>query len=71
MQILRFVRAKRMAVRCGLVGMLSLTAGCGEDTTTQPATTQEQKDKMKKFQGDFKGARSEAIKDAPKGRDGR
>ena len=66
MHVLRFVHAKRMVVRFGLVGMLSLTAGCAEDTTTQAPTTQEQKNKMEKFQVDYKAARAKAIKDAPR-----
>jgi hypothetical protein len=66
MYILRFVCTKRMVVRFGLVGMLGLTAGCAEDTTTHPPTTQEQKTKMEKFQVDYKAARAKAIKDAPR-----
>ena len=72
MRVDRLVHAKRMVLCLGLVGMLGLTAGCAEDTTTQAPTTQEQKDKMNKFQGDYKAARAKAIKDAPRVRgDGR
>jgi hypothetical protein len=66
MRVDRLVHARRMVLCLGLVGMLSLTAGCAEDTTTQAPTTQEQKNKMDKFQVDFKAARTKAIKDAPR-----
>jgi hypothetical protein len=68
MRVDRLVHAKRMVLCLGLVGTLGLTAGCAEDTTTQAPTTQEQKNKMEKFQVDYKTARAKAIKDAPKGR---
>jgi hypothetical protein len=66
MRVDRLFHARRMVLCLGLVGMLGLTAGCAEDTTTQAPTTQEQKDKMNKFQGDYKAARAKAIKDAPR-----
>jgi hypothetical protein len=66
MRVDRLVHAKRMVLCLSLVGMLNLTGGCAEDTTTQATTTQEQKNKMEKFQVDYKTARAKAIRDAPR-----
>jgi len=66
MSIVRLIHAKRMILCLGLVGMLHVASGCGQDYTTAPQATAEQKAKMDKMKETMKSARGQAIEEGKK-----
>lgn len=66
MRIVRLVHANRMVLCLGLVGMLAMSSGCGQDYATEREATPEQKAKMEQMRETMKGARSKAIGDSKK-----
>ncbi len=66
MRVVRLLHANRMVLCLGLVGMLAMASGCGQDYTAEKEATPEQKAKMEQMRETMKGARSKEIGESKK-----